>query len=161
MGLEIALRKRNQAFLGTDVGDRHVSQGLRDTGYPYGGEPSGHIIIPEILATGDGMLAAIQSLSRLDASPFSSLAEWYDEIPLLEQHVVNVPTENRDRIGSPAFQGFYNAQIAALDAEYGGKFSLNIRASGTQQAVRVMFEGDNAQRQAQIVAERLAPLLNS
>ena len=47
----------------TNVGDRYVSQFMRENGYNIGGEQSGHIIIGDYSTTGDGLLAAIQILS--------------------------------------------------------------------------------------------------
>ena len=81
LGTENALRAAGIDVVREDVGDRYVLHGLAETGYKLGGEQSGHIILPELLATGDGMLAAIQTIKAVRASG-KSLAEWRDEVRL-------------------------------------------------------------------------------
>ena len=63
IGLESYLSQEEMKLFRTNVGDRYVSQFMRENGYNIGGEQSGHIIIGDYSTTGDGLLAAIQILS--------------------------------------------------------------------------------------------------
>ena len=47
------------------VGDRYVVEKMRDSGYNFGGEQSGHIIFLDHTTTGDGIIAALQVLSLM------------------------------------------------------------------------------------------------
>lgn len=153
LGLENALASKNISLQRTAVGDRYVIEELQQTGGRLGGEQSGHIILPDILSTGDGLLAAIHTLRAVRASG-KSLAQWYDEVPMLPQALVNIPAD-KTRIDTPAVQRFIVEQTAAFQ----GKGRVLIRPSGTEPLVRVMVEGENAQTLAQAAADTLAPLL--
>ena len=43
----------------TDVGDRYISEAIKQFDYSLGGEPSGHILIPHLSKTGDALMNAL------------------------------------------------------------------------------------------------------
>ena len=147
LGFEQALQKRGIDLKRTDVGDRYVLEGLRQTGYMLGGEQSGHIIFPLVLATGDGLLAAVQTVRAVGTSD-KSLAEWCDEVTLLPQALVNISLTDKALLDRPTVQNF----IAEQTEQFAGKGRLLIRPSGTEPLARVMVEAPDAQ----VVAERIA-----
>jgi phosphoglucosamine mutase len=155
LGFEQALQKRGIKLLRTDVGDRYVLEGLRQTGYKLGGEQSGHIIFPLVLATGDGLLAAVQTLRAVETSG-KSLAEWCDEVELLPQALVNVSLNDKSKLEEPDIKDYINSQSAAVAAN-GGR--ILIRPSGTEPLVRVMVEAPGAESIAKEIAEHLEELL--
>jgi phosphoglucosamine mutase len=155
MGMEIALADRGISLHRVSVGDRYVLEGLQKTNLKLGGEQSGHIILPDILNTGDGLLAAIQTLLAIKASG-RSLAEWRDDITLLPQALVNVPVKNKSLADSPEVRTLIQEQTEA----FGGNGRVLIRPSGTEPLVRVMVEGTNAQETAEAAAAKLKLLLN-
>ena len=65
LGLERMLAANNIGFERTAVGDRYIMERMHQTGSNLGGEPSGHILLPKLTRTGDGMIAALQILSIL------------------------------------------------------------------------------------------------
>jgi phosphoglucosamine mutase len=154
LGFELALQKRGIALKRTDVGDRYVLEGLRETGYKLGGEQSGHIIFPLVLSTGDGLLAAVQTLRAVQTS-HKSLAEWCDEVELLPQALVNIPLIDKSLLERPAVQEF----IAAQTDQLAGQGRILIRPSGTEPLARVMVEAADAQVVAERIAEQLKELL--
>lgn len=156
MGMEIALRDRGIKLERRNVGDRYVLEGLQQTGLKLGGEQSGHIILPDLLATGDGMLAAIQTIKAVQASG-RTLGEWRDDISLLPQTIVNIPLADTSLLANPEIQAFIAQQTAALD----GKGRINVRPSGTEPLLRVMAEVADAQTVAEAVAAKLQQLLKS
>lgn len=155
LGFEQALTRHGIELKRTDVGDRYVLEGLAQTGYMLGGEQSGHIILPQLLATGDGLLAAVQTLQALQKSG-KDLATWCDEVSLLPQALVNVPLVNREVLNAPEVQAFMETQAERF-AEHG---RLLIRPSGTEPVVRVMVEAENAQEIANEMAADLERVLD-
>src|SRR6185437_11693487 len=79
VGFEKELTKRGVKLVRSAVGDRYVLEELLKTGYRLGGEEAGHIIMMDLLQTGDGLLAAVQTLKALKASG-KTLAAWCDEV---------------------------------------------------------------------------------
>ena len=64
LGLERHLAAQGLGLVRTNVGDRHVLEKMRGSGYNVGGEQSGHIILADYATTGDGLVAALQALRR-------------------------------------------------------------------------------------------------
>ena len=58
IGLERALAGRGIALLRAPVGDRYVLERMREGGFTFGGEQSGHIIDLRRNTTGDGPMTA-------------------------------------------------------------------------------------------------------
>ena len=65
LGLERMLAGRGIAMRRTRVGDRYVVEEMRAGGFNLGGEQSGHIVMTDLVTTGDGLLAALQVLAAL------------------------------------------------------------------------------------------------
>lgn len=154
LGFELALKREHIALERTDVGDRYVLEGLERTGYKLGGEQSGHIIFPDILATGDGLLAGVKTLQAV-ASSNKTLAQWCDEVQLLPQALVNIPLADKSRLQSPEVQAFIDKHMT----EFAGKGRLLIRPSGTEPLARVMVETEDAQQVAERLAKELKELI--
>jgi phosphoglucosamine mutase len=152
-GFEEALSQKSIDVVRTKVGDRYVLEGLRRTGYKLGGEQSGHIIMPDLLATGDGLLAAVQTVRAIGESG-KSLAAWCDEVHLLPQAVINFPLSNKSRLERPEVQNY----IARQSAKLAGKGRILIRPSGTEPLGRVMVESDGAEHLAKQIASELEEL---
>jgi phosphoglucosamine mutase len=155
MGFEQALDRQGIKLVRTAVGDRYVLEGLQQTAYKLGGEQSGHIIMPELLKTGDGLLAAVQVLKALNQSD-KSLGQWCDEVTLLPQAMVNVELADKTALERPQVQAFINEQGEAL----AGSGRLLIRPSGTEPLVRVMVEAPEADQAANQIAVKLKELIN-
>lgn len=154
MGLEKGLKEQGITLQRTNVGDRYVLDGLNESGLTLGGEQSGHIILHDLEPSGDGMLAAIQTLMHVQASG-ESLAAWYDKLDIWPQKLVNIIVTDKNRLNHPDVQAF----IALRQAMFTDSGRLNIRASGTESLVRVMVESADAEKQAQDIADRLADLM--
>ena len=54
LGLERFLANAGIDFQRAAVGDRYIAVQMRETGSQLGGEPSGHILLPELTRTGTG-----------------------------------------------------------------------------------------------------------
>ncbi len=59
MGLEAALKRSGIRMLRAPVGDRYVLEQMLAHNAALGGEQSGHILLPHLATTGDGLLTAL------------------------------------------------------------------------------------------------------
>lgn len=141
LGLERYLDGRGLKLIRTAVGDRHVAAVMQAQGYNVGGEQSGHILLPDYLPTGDGMLAALQVLSACihAGRPSSEVLNVFEPVPQL---LVNVRYEGT----SPLELKAVKAAIKEAESDLSGEGRLLIRASGTEPVIRVMAEGDDPAR---------------
>lgn len=138
----------------TQVGDRFVLERMNEKGLSLGGEQSGHIIIRERATTGDGILTALLLLALIKKGSLAadSLAEIFTRFP---QVLVNIPVEDKPvALDDPQV-------IASIDAAkslLGVNGRILVRASGTEDLVRVMAEAESVES-AEKVVESIASLL--
>jgi len=156
LGFHHAMREHGIAVATTPVGDRYVLERLRADGLSLGGEQSGHLVFTDLATTGDGILTALQLLTRVAAAgrPLAELAAVVRRLP---QVLLNVPVSDKARVaGSAAVR----AAVAAAEAELDDRGRVLLRPSGTEQLVRVMVEAPTHE-QAEAVAGRLATVVSS
>jgi len=138
LGLERHLAAQGLGLVRTKVGDRHVLEKMRSSGYNVGGEQSGHIILSDYATTGDGLVAALQILAEVKRSgaPAGEVLHRFEPLPQLLKNV-------RFGGGKPLDDESVKAVIAQAEDELVGKGRLVIRPSGTEPVIRVMAEGDD------------------
>ncbi len=138
LGLERYLKGIGLDLVRTPVGDRYVSEAMREKGYNLGGEQSGHIIMSDHTTTGDGLLAALQMLSVLRKleKPASEVCRRFEPLPQILKNV-------RTRALKPLEEARVLSAIEAATARLGASGRLVIRPSGTEPVIRVMAEGDD------------------
>jgi phosphoglucosamine mutase len=139
LGLERFLAARDLQLVRTPVGDRNVSETMRERGFNVGGEQSGHIILSDFTTTGDGLIAALQVLAviRRDGRPASEVCRRFEPVPQVMKNF-------RHKGGEPLKDEQVKRVIAESEGKLNGSGRLVIRASGTEPVIRVMGEGDNA-----------------
>jgi phosphoglucosamine mutase len=120
----------------TAVGDRYVLEALERGGYSIGGEQSGHVILPDLATTGDGLLtgALLLDVVRRGNRPLAELAR--TSMTRLPQVLVNVQVASRD----PEIVTTIAPAIAATEARLGATGRVLVRPSGTEPLIRVMVE---------------------
>ncbi|MFO0628266.1 MAG: phosphoglucosamine mutase [Polyangiales bacterium] len=143
LGLERALHDRGLKLVRTAVGDRYVVEEMRAHGYNFGGEQSGHLVFLDHATTGDGLIAALQVVSALVLSerPLSELAA--EAMVRVPQVLLNATFKRRAPVAELA--GLSRA-IRAAEKELGQGGRVLVRWSGTEPKLRVMVEGDDADR---------------
>jgi phosphoglucosamine mutase len=156
LGVEKALQEHGIKLDRTKVGDRYVLEGLAETGFKLGGEQSGHIIFPQLLKTGDGLLAAVQTV-RVLAESDKNLSQWRDEVQMLPQALVNIALADKSGLDRDDVKSF----VAEQSEKLGDTGRILIRPSGTEPLVRVMVEAPDAQAIAESTADKLKELLAS
>jgi phosphoglucosamine mutase len=138
----------------TAVGDRYVLEELRAGGFTLGGEQSGHVVLPEHATTGDGLLTALRLMARMVATG-STLAELAGVVTTLPQVLRNVQVVDKSAVAASAS---VRDAVEAAERDLGGTGRVLLRASGTEQLVRVMVEAPTAE-QAEATASRLAEVV--
>ena len=156
LGLDEALKAAGIRVSKTQVGDRYVHEEMLKSGANLGGEQSGHLLFPDYMPTGDGILSALALLSvvRETGEPLASLATCMRKFP---QVLVNVPVARKPPIDSIAGLG---ERVGAFEREMNGGGRVLIRYSGTESLARVMIEGADAAR-IQAMADELAGLIRT
>ncbi len=138
IGLEIALRDLGIGLVRCPVGDKYVMEELLRDNLSLGGEQSGHIIFPDLLYTGDGIVTALNVLRVMGESgrPLADLARELTQFPqvLRNVHV----REKRDWLTIPAAA----RAIADVEARLAGRGRILVRYSGTEPLLRIMIEGE-------------------
>ncbi|MBD0322574.1 MAG: phosphoglucosamine mutase [Aldersonia sp.] len=155
LGLHIAMREAGIAVRTTAVGDRYVLDELRSGGYSLGGEQSGHVVLPALGTTGDGILTALRLLGRM-AQTGKPIAELAAVVQTLPQVLVNVPVADKAAVATAPEVAEAVAEVERLLGDNG---RVLLRPSGTEQLVRVMVEAaetELAQRLAESLAERVS-----
>jgi len=151
LGLHLAMREAGIEVRTTGVGDRYVLEELRAGRFALGGEQSGHIVMPELGTTGDGIVTGLRLMSRM-AQTGESLAQLCAPMKTLPQVLINVEVADKATVAqAPAVQ----TAVAEAEAELGDTGRILLRPSGTEQVVRVMVEAADEDT-ARMVAFRVA-----
>jgi len=134
-GIMVALNKHKINLIRTDIGDKYVIEAMEKMNLVLGGEQSGHIIIKENSKTGDGILTALKTCEIIKETG-KSLDELFD-VKLIPQQNINI--EVRDKI-----KVINNEKLKDLISDISNKIApagrIMVRASGTEEKIRVMVE---------------------
>jgi phosphoglucosamine mutase len=142
LAFEHALQRMGIPFARAKVGDRYVMELMQQNGWQLGGENSGHIICLDRHSTGDGIISALQVLHALRAGK-QTLAQAAADMLMYPQVLINVLiAKGKDYTAHAAVQAAVAAAIAAL----AGKGRVLLRPSGTEPLLRVMVEGEDAEK---------------
>ncbi len=155
LGLHLAMRSVGVTVRTSGVGDRYVLEELRAGDYSLGGEQSGHIVMPALGSTGDGIVTGLRLMTRM-AQTGSSLAVLASAMRPLPQVLINV--EVGDKATAAAAPSVQTA-VGQAEAELGDTGRILLRPSGTEPVIRVMVEAaeeDVAKRVATQVADAVS-----
>ena len=156
LGLIKALEEKGIKFIATAVGDRYVLEEMLAGGHTLGGEQSGHIIMSKYANTGDGLLTALQLISKLKKSgkSASELASFMKRYP---QVLINVSGVAKEKLAS---NQVIAKAVSDVEKKLSDKGRVLLRASGTEALIRVMIEAEDHSL-AQELASELATLVKS
>jgi phosphoglucosamine mutase len=155
LGLHLAMRSVGVTVRTTAVGDRYVLEELRAGEYSLGGEQSGHIVMPALGSTGDGIVTGLRLMTRM-AQTGSSLVELASAMQPLPQVLINVEVTDK---ATAAAAPLVRTAVDEAEAELGDTGRILLRPSGTEPMIRVMVEAaekDVAQRVATRVADAVS-----
>ena len=132
LGMLKKLHEKNIKTSITPVGDKYVVKELLDNNYSVGGEASGHIIMPDILKTGDGVLIALYIIKVLEETN-TSFDDYLNEIEYYPEVLINLKVQNKKAYLEEEVQNKIK-EIKNIFKEDGKVF---IRESGTEDLVRI------------------------
>lgn len=136
-GVEKALREKGIDMVRVPIGDKYVAEKMREIGATLGGEQSGHIIFMDHLPTGDGVLTALKLIEVFLArkKPLSQLVDF----SLFPQKLVNIKVKNPKKWEQ---DHKVRSIVEAAEKMLEGRGRILVRASGTEEKIRIMVEGE-------------------
>ena len=138
-GLEEILNKNNIKLHRADVGDRYVKEMMLDVDANVGGEQSGHIILRDFIATGDGMITALQVL-RIIIEKNQLPSKTLNVFEPLPQKLLNFEITD----GNILQENKTKQMIKNCKDMLGNEGRIFARMSGTESLLRVMIECKNS-----------------
>ncbi len=160
LGFRLMAKEQGLNVAVTAVGDRYVLEEMLKSGYNFGGEQSGHIILLDRNTTGDGLLTAV-TLLMIYSKKGGRLSELAGIMEVLPQVLVNARVDNSKKNTYMENERVKRA-VEELEAKFSSDGRVLIRPSGTEPLVRVMIEGrdqklitEEAEKLAQIIIEEL------
>lgn len=136
IGLYKAFDKIGIKYEKTDVGDKNVQALMAKNDYMLGGEQSGHIIFAKHANTGDGVLTSLKIMDVM-ISKKTTLSELAKDVELFPQILKNVKVN--DKVN--CINDNDVKEIAKkVESELSDNGRLLLRASGTENVVRIMIE---------------------
>lgn len=153
-GLDKLMNKNGINVIRTGVGDKYVVESMRNQKLVLGGEQSGHIIFLDHSTTGDGCVAALNVLSVVvqEGKKLSELNNVMQNVP---QVLINTRVKYRKELDQ--IEGL-DSIVKSFETELNGEGRIFIRYSGTEPVIRVLLEGPDKKRIAQM-AEEIATYL--
>lgn len=146
MAIEKRLKKEGISLIRADVGDKYVLAKLLEQGLSIGAEQSGHVILKDVTTTGDGILTAIMLASMLKAESKQSRLDLFDVTPYPQTNL-NVEVNDKLRIMN-------NEEICSCirteQNKIGSSGRITVRASGTENKIRIMVESENKEQNDEI-----------
>ncbi|MGO9336908.1 MAG: phosphoglucosamine mutase [Terracidiphilus sp.] len=139
MGLEAALKRSGIRMVRAPVGDRYVLEQMLKHNASLGGEQSGHILLPHLATTGDGLLTALVVLDLIVRTA-KSIDELTADLKVFPQVIVNVKVREKRPLDSIPTVA---ASIRAAESDLRDSGRVVIRYSGTEALARVMIEAES------------------
>lgn len=140
LALETYLAKCQVTLLRTKVGDKYVSQEMRDGKHNLGGEKSGHILFgDEHGFRGDGIYTLLRVLQVVQAQK-ATLCDFASDYSDFPQILRNFKSSRRCSLEElPEL----HAECHNIDAELATRGRTVVRFSGTEMLLRLMVEADD------------------
>lgn len=142
LGLENSLKDQGLKVLRVQVGDRYLIEAMRQGGFNFGGEPSGHLIFHDHSTTGDGLLAGLETLALMKQSG-KQLSELSKPIEILPQVLLNVRVKEKKDLSTLKT---LSLMLKDIEKDLGKSGRTLLRYSGTEPVLRIMLEGEDPQK---------------
>lgn len=139
IGFYKAIEENGLQSVKTAVGDRYVVEEMRKNDYSLGGEQSGHIVLMNYATTGDGILTAVK-LADIIKTSGKSLEELASEVNIYPQKLVNIKVVDKK---TAMEDSEIIAECEKVEKELEGNGRILLRASGTENLIRVMVEASS------------------
>lgn len=156
LGIEKAIADLGIDFVRVDVGDKYVMRKLVEKGGALGGEGSGHTIMLNESATGDGVQTAVilAKIIKESSKTLSQLAN----VEIYPQVIHSIMVKNKEKVLADKE---VNKAYEELKSRLDGIGRIILRPSGTEQKIRIMVESASSQTNSECVNILTNLILNS
>ena len=133
LGLIHDLNEKGIDVIETPVGDKYIVAALFEKNLSVGGENSGHIILPDVLHTGDGVLVASLIVKVLEETN-TTIDSWLTDVSMYSDKMVNIVVNDRNKVmdNKALFK-----RVEEIKNELNNDCKIIVRASGTEDLIRV------------------------
>ena len=149
-GIQSLYKKNNINFIETQVGDKYVLKEMIKSGSSFGGESSGHILVPvfDNFYIGDGIITLINLLEAIfkQEKTINSLKK---EITSIPSKLFNIKVINKEKFIKDTQNIKVTKDLKKMLNEEG---RILLRPSGTENLVRLLIEHRNP-KQIEILSE--------
>lgn len=149
LGLIKDLERKGIKAIETSVGDKYVLQAMDTYRLMVGGENSGHIIVKNLFSSGDGILISLFILKILEETK-TYFTDWFKDIPFYYSNMLNRTVKNKEKV-------LNHPLILRKTEEFRNNLCQNckiiIRASGTEDVIRIMCMAQNKASVEQFLEE--------
>ena len=133
LGLIKSLNDNGIKVIETNVGDKYIVKALFDNNLSVGGENSGHIILPDLFHTGDGVLVATQIVKVLKDTN-TKIDDWLKDVVMYSDKMVNIKVKSKEAVLNN--KALFD-RVDEIKKELNNDCKIIIRASGTEDLIRV------------------------
>ncbi len=133
LGLIKSLNDNGIKVIETNVGDKYIVKALFDNNLSVGGENSGHIILPDLFHTGDGVLVATQIVKVLKDTN-TKIDDWLKDVVMYSDKMVNIKVKSKEAVLNN--KALFD-RVDEIKKELSNDCKIIIRASGTEDLIRV------------------------
>lgn len=133
LGILSALEQQEIEVVLTEVGDKYISMVLNKQDLSLGGENSGHIIIPHLFSSGDGILAACFLLEVLTTTKIT-LEQWLSNVLLCPEKTINIKANHKEQVITDKRLKDTISNIKETTIPNG---KIIVRVSGTEDVIRL------------------------
>ena len=137
-GIMVGPNRHKINLIRTDIGDKYVIEAMEKMNLTLGGEQSGHIIIKSHAQTGDGILTSLK-ICEIIKNTGKSLEELFDA-QLVPQCNLSLSVKDKIKVMN-------NEELCKLITKISNEIApagrVMLRASGTEDKVRIMVEHPN------------------
>jgi len=132
LGIEKSFKKEGIKVVRTEVGDKYITESILNGHSNLGAEPSGHIVIPPFLYTGDGLLSSLLFLASMQYfNPEEIMPEYYP------QKIINIKVADKHIFMQKNHNLFNKIQNSYNDVR------IYVRPSGTEDVIRILIEAQD------------------
>lgn len=141
LGIISGLKALNIEVVLSDVGDRFVIEQMINHQICLGGESSGHIITSDYSTTGDALLTALFVLNALLYFDMT-LNDLVNEVVKYPSKLLNTKVEDKEKVLT---NELLQIEMKRIENILGDDGRILVRASGTEQLIRVLVECKNSE----------------
>ena len=138
-GVEHSLKRCGISVLRVNVGDKNVSRCLKKEHLALGGEKAGHIIVSGFSKTGDGIYSSL-FLLKLIRTLNKNIYEELQDLSIYPSSEIDVAVKKDKKLAILQNEKVLDATTCA-QTMLGEDGRVVVRASGTENKIRVLVEG--------------------